>query len=156
MAIEIERKFLVNQTELPPLENGIAIRQAYVPTANGSTVRVRLADDRAILAIKSPSVNMARQEFEYEIPVVDAMEMLGSICDKNQVEKTRYLHDYQGMTWEIDIFHGANDGLIVAEVELERIDQEVELPHWVRAEVTGDRRYSNFNLAKSPFTGWLS
>lgn len=154
MAIEIERKFLVHHAQLPPLENGIAIRQAYVPTANGSTVRVRLADDRAILAIKSPSVNMARHEFEYVVPIADAMEMLGSICDKNQVVKTRYLHDYEGMTWEIDIFHGSNDGLIVAEVELERIDQEVVLPHWVREEVTGDRRYSNFNLAKSPFSGW--
>jgi len=154
VAIEIERKFLVKSGKLPALHNAILIQQAYIPTANGTTVRVRLAGDKALLGIKSQAVNLTRREYEFLIPVADAKEMLKEVCSANLVEKQRYLVQHAGLTWEIDVFQGNNDGLIVAEVELDSEDQQIDLPHWVDEEVSGDPRYSNYNLATMPYCSW--
>ena len=154
MAIEIERKFLVVSDKLPALQNATLIQQAYIPTANGTTVRVRLAGDQASLAIKTQAGNLTRREYEFAIPVLDAREMLREVCLANLVEKQRFPVQHGGLTWEIDVFRGSNDGLIVAEVELDREDQKLDLPLWVDEEVTYDLRYSNYNLATSPFFSW--
>jgi len=154
MAIEIERKFLVDRNKLPALKDAILIQQAYIPTGNGTTVRVRLAGDKALIGIKTKAVSLTRREYEYVIPVADARNMLTEVCSANLIEKQRYLVNHQGMTWEIDVFQGSNDGLIVAEIELEKEDQEFDLPDWVAEEVTSDPRYSNYNLAVTPFSDW--
>lgn len=154
MALEIERKFLVDSARLPALQDATLIQQAYIPTTNGTTVRVRLAGDSAWLGIKTPAVECSRHEYEYRIPITDAREMLQQVCSSSVVEKHRYLVNHRGMTWEIDVFRGSNDGLIVAEVELERQNQQLELPDWVAEEVSFDTRYSNHNLATSPYSSW--
>lgn len=156
MAIEIERKFLVARDKLPSLIDGTLIRQAYIPTANGTTVRIRLAGELALLGIKTAAVNFTRQEYEYPIPVSDAREMLDQVCSDKLIEKHRYLIEHGGLTWEIDVFHGSNEGLIVAEVELESEQQNIELPDWVLEEVTCFSQYSNNSLATSPYCTWSS
>jgi adenylate cyclase len=155
MALEIERKFLVNRDRLPALTDPTLIRQAYIPTANGITVRVRLAGEQAMLAVKTKAVGLTRHEYEFPIPVADAREMLEKVCGTRLVEKQRYLVNHGGMTWEIDVFEGSNDGLIVAEIELDREDREVDLPDWTVDEVTHDSRYSNFSLATCPYSDWI-
>ena len=154
MAFEIERKFLVQHDKLPALHDATLIQQAYIPTSNSTTVRIRLAETRALLTIKTQAVNLTRREYEYAIPVVDAREMLEEVCGDNLVEKQRYLVQHAGLTWEIDVFMGNNQGLIVAEVELEREDQHIDLPDWVDEEVSHDRRYSNFYLSTTPYSSW--
>ncbi|MBT8147861.1 MAG: CYTH domain-containing protein [Gammaproteobacteria bacterium] len=156
MAIEIERKFLVIRHKLPALHNPTPIQQAYIPTTNNTTVRIRLAGQRALLTIKSRAVNLTRSEYEFPIPFEDAREMLDEVCSTNLVEKQRYLVPYAGLTWEIDVFHGSNDGLIIAEVELEQEDQQVDLPDWAGEEVSHDPRYNNHSLAMSPYSSWTS
>jgi adenylate cyclase len=154
MTIEIERKFLVRSDKLPELTQGVRIEQAYIPTGNGSTVRVRLAGDQAFIAVKGRASNLSRREYEFAIPVADATEMLGTVCAEARVEKRRYLLEHAGLTWEVDVFEGANEGLLVAEVELDTEDQFVELPEWVGDEVSLDRRYSNYSLALYPYNNW--
>ncbi len=154
MAIEIERKFLVHSDQLPPLENGMPIQQAYVPTANGTTVRIRIAGDRAFLAIKADAGGISRLEYEYIIPNTDAQELLEKICSTGHIEKHRYLIPQGDLTWEIDVFGGDNQGLIVAELELTSEHQEVELPCWIDREVTRDPRFSNYSLSRAPYRTW--
>ena len=154
MAIEIERKYLVQRDRLPTLNDGTLIQQAYIPTTNGTTVRVRLAGQRALLTLKTPTVNLTRREYEFPIPVADAREMLNEVCSVSLVEKQRYLVKHAGLTWEIDVFEGRNDGLIVAEVEIEREDQPIELPDWVGEEVSHDPKYSNYALSAYPYSSW--
>jgi adenylate cyclase len=154
MALEIERKFLIDINKLEKLENGYAIKQAYIQTKDNTTVRVRLKGDEAFLTIKGESVGATRAEYEYSIPVVDANEMLDKLCAKPIVDKTRYLVKHKKNIWEIDIFHKDNDGLIVAEVELESEDELVELPEWIVKEVTGQAKYYNSNLLEYPYSQW--
>jgi adenylate cyclase len=154
MAIEIERKFLVDQTKLPPLQNGIIMRQGYIQTAGLHTVRVRIQDSQAFLTLKSSSTGQSRLEFEYPIPIDDAQEMLENLCQKPFVDKTRYLIPYEGHTWELDIFEGENKGLVVAEIELSHEEENFDLPEWVTQEVTTEKRYANSNLIAYPYSKW--
>ena len=154
MAVEIERKFLVDETLLPQLTDGHTIKQGYIQTADRNTVRVRVSDDKAFLTLKSSSTGATRLEFEYPVPLEDAEQMLENLCQKPFIDKKRYLIDHQGHTWELDIFEGENKGLIVAEVELQSEDETFALPEWIEKEVTEDKRYANSNLIANPYVNW--
>ncbi|BAB76393.1 CYTH domain-containing protein [Anabaena sp. FACHB-709] len=153
MAQEIERKFLVNGDDWRQLAEGSAYRQGYIPS-QGATVRIRVVGNQGYLTIKGPTVNFSRSEFEYLIPLADAQEMLDTLCDRPFIEKIRYKIEVAGLVWEIDEFAGVNQGLILAEVELTDEAQQIEIPHWIGTEVTGDNRYFNSYLVKHPFSQW--
>ncbi len=153
MAVEIERKFLVRPGIWSPRAAGDRIRQGYISSSPDRTVRVRVRADRAYVTIKGPTTGLSRLEFEYEIPVTDAHEMLDQLCAA-VVDKHRHVEQHGVHTWEIDVFHGANDGLVVAEVELKSEQEAVELPAWVGDEVSADYRYANSYLAKTPYSTW--
>lgn len=155
MGTEIERKFLVKDDSwrTPDLAR-TPIRQGYLAVGPPAAVRVRIAGDKAILNIKSAVINITRLEFEYPVPLDDAREILESVCDGRIVHKTRFLVDHAGMTWEVDVFEGANQGLVVAELELESEDQPFEKPPWLGDEVSGDPRYLNTHLSRHPYTEW--
>ncbi|WP_017294513.1 CYTH domain-containing protein [Geminocystis herdmanii] len=154
MGLEIERKFLVNHRLWQPPDNGILYRQGYIYTHNGNTVRIRIAGDKGFVTFKGKTKGMARSEFEYEIPLEDAGEMLDTLCDRPLIEKIRYRIKIDHLTWEIDEFLGDNQGLLLAEVELSSENQEIILPNWITEEVTQDSRYYNSNLAKKPYGEW--
>ena len=152
MGLEIERKFKV----LPswrPKDAGSTIAQGYLTRDPKRTVRVRLLDAHGFLTIKGETHGCTRAEYEYEIPAEDARALL-ALSDRPPVEKTRYPEDIFGMCWEIDVFHGANEGLIVAEVELPDAAAHLVLPDWAGDEVTGDARYYNAALAAHPYRDW--
>ncbi|UCE51692.1 MAG: CYTH domain-containing protein [Desulfobacterales bacterium] len=152
MAKEIERKFLVKNGAWRQ-EKGTKYRQGYLNSAKERIVRVRTINNKAYLTIKGITVGASRMEFEYEIPRKDADGLL-DICEKPLIEKIRYKVKEGGFLWEIDEFFGENQGLIVAEVELESEDQNFPKPDWVGEEVTGDPRYFNSNLIQNPYTKW--
>jgi CYTH domain-containing protein len=152
MGVEIERKFLVKGSDWKT-NAGTVIGQGYLNREKNRTVRVRIAGDQAFLTIKGPSVGASRLEFEYAIPNSDGLELL-SLCEGAPISKTRHVVIYGGMKWEIDEFHGANDGLVVAEIELDAEDQEYARPSWIGREVTDDPRYFNSNLIDHPFSEW--
>lgn len=154
MGIEIERKFLVRGEAWCPVAAGLLYRQGYLSTDPGRTVRVRLAGEAAWLTIKGPPEGLLRPEFEYPIPVADANEMLDRLCRRPLIEKIRHRVSHGGRTWEVDEFLGDNAGLLLAEVELDRPDEEVELPPWAGEEVTEDPRYANAALVDRPFSRW--
>ena len=152
MAKEIERKFLVKEGSWRN-EKGTRYRQGYLSSVKERVVRVRTINDKGFLTIKGLTVGASRLEFEYEIPRQDA-DLLLDICEKPLIEKTRFKVEEEGFVWEIDEFLGENQGLIVAEVELEDENQDFPKPDWVLEEVTGDPRYFNSNLIKNPFKMW--
>ena len=152
MAKEIERKFLVKEGSWRN-EKGTRYRQGYLSSVKERVVRVRTINDKGFLTIKGLTVGASRLEFEYEIPRQDA-DLLLDICEKPLIEKTRFKVEEKGFVWEIDEFLGENQGLIVAEVELESENQDFPKPDWVLEEVTGDPRYFNSNLIKNPFKMW--
>lgn len=154
MGKEIERKFLVTGDGWRSGESGTSFRQGYLSSAKERTVRVRADGKKGYLTVKGPSAGASRDEFEYEIPLADAQALLDTLCERPLVEKTRYRVPFGGLTWEIDVFGGENDGLVVAEVELRSETQRFELPPWAAAEVTDDPRYFNSNLARRPFRSW--
>ena len=154
MPLEIERKFLVRDESWRVPGTGTLYRQGYLSTVPERSVRVRLIRDKGYLTVKGASSGAARAEYEYEIPGVEAREMLDNLCERPLIEKTRYCVEFQGLTWEIDEFEGSNAGLVIAEVELEEVDQAVSLPDWVGKEVTGDRRYYNASLIAEPYSVW--
>lgn len=154
MGQEIERKFLVVGDAWRETAQGEVICQGYIPTQDARTVRVRRVGDRAYLTLKGPAVGLVRPEFEYPIPVDDAQTILDTLCQPPLIEKTRYRLPQGDIVWEIDEFWGDNQGLIMAEVELTRADQVVDLPEWIGVEVSGDSRYHNSNLARYPFSTW--
>ena len=147
MALEIERKFLVDEKNLPTqiLSEGEKILQGYLCIEPARTVRVRVKGERGFLTIKSSNVGIVRNEFEYEIPLDDAQELL-KLCAPNVLEKIRYKVEYSGKIWEVDVFDGRHSGLILAEVELLSADEVVELPTWIAKEVSEDSCYFNSNL----------
>jgi len=155
MAKEIERKFLVSHKDWQDLDKptGKLLRQGYILTHPNKTIRVRVADKQAWLTIKGISVGASRLEFEYEIPSDEAIELLENFSE-SELEKIRYEIFYQHKLWEVDVFSGANDGLIVAEIELQSEDEHFELPDWVTQEVTHEEKYYNSNLTKHPFKDW--
>ena len=152
MGQEIERKFRVIKDTWRKVK-GTRYRQGYLNSAKERNVRVRTMADKAYLTIKGIAIGASRMEFEYEIPLQDADELL-EICEKPLIEKIRYKVQEGGFVWEVDEFFKENQGLIVAEVELEREDQEFPKPDWAGEEVTGDPRYFNSNLIKNPYTNW--
>jgi adenylate cyclase len=154
MAVEIERKFLVDKTKLPPLNNGFAIMQGYLSTNENSVVRVRIKNDHAFLTIKSKTIGSSRLEYEYPIPINDAKGMLEKLCERPILSKTRYEITYGNHVWELDIFYEENEGLIVAEIELLAEDESFLMPPWVTSEVTDDARYFNSNLINYPYKKW--
>ena len=154
MGVEIERKFKVKE-DFRPTSIGIEMAQGYLSRDPQRTVRVRLAGGRGYLTVKGETRGMVRAEYEYEIPPSDARAML-ALCDPPLVEKTRYVMDAAGRRWEVDVFHGANDGLVVAEVELPSEMAEVTLPAWVEREVTGEKRYYNSSLIVHPYHSWTA
>lgn len=153
MGIEIERKFLVKDDSWKTdADTGRVCRQGYLLSDQGMTVRVRVIGAQGFLTIKGPTIGITRKEFEYEIPAVDA-EALLALCG-NLVEKVRYLVPHAGLVWELDVFAGGNEGLVMAEIELESEGRKFELPAWAGEEVSGDHRYYNAYLSAHPFTGW--
>jgi adenylate cyclase len=154
MAKEIERKFLVKDNTWRGQDGGKHYRQGYLSTVKERTVRVRTTGDKGFITIKGISVGATRSEYEYEIPLADAIEMLDRLCERPLIEKTRYRILNEGLVWEIDEFEGGNRGLIVAEVELKDETQSITLPVWVGQEVTDDPRYFNANLVANPFSQW--
>jgi len=154
MGIEIERKFLVEgdswKTEAG---EGLVCRQGYLHSDEHKTVRVRVIGEKAYLTIKGATCGITRSEFEYEIPVSDADEVL-ALCGGAVVEKKRYFIEHGGMVWELDVFAGANGGLVMAEIELESEGQKFERPDWAGEEVSGDSRYYNAYLSQHPFSTW--
>lgn len=154
MATEIERKFLLKSDDWRAGARGEPFRQGYLSSHKDRTVRVRIAGETATLTIKGPPSGITRAEFEYPIPLADAAVMLDQLCEHPLIDKVRYVVEYAGTQWEIDEFMGENAGLVVAEVELEREDQAFVTPPWLGAEVTGDPRYQNSNLARAPYSTW--
>jgi adenylate cyclase len=134
-------------------ETSTLYRQGYLSRTPGCTVRVRRAGAKAFLTVKGPRPGIARSEFEYEIPVIDAEELLG-LCANPLIEKHRHLVEHDGHTWEVDEFLGANAGLLVAEIELDAPDEPFSFPPWAGEEVTLDARYLNANLVDHPFSEW--
>ena len=154
MNIEIERKFLVKDQSWITNAVGIRYCQGYFGSNGSVATRIRIAGEKGFITIKSAVKGISRSEFEYEIPVSDAAIMLKTMCSKPLVEKTRYCVEYDNLIWEIDIFDGANSGLIMAEVELTSEKQQVNLPSWIEKEVTGKIRYYNSRLINHPYSKW--
>jgi len=154
MATEIERKYLVDTSRWRPSGAGVLYRQGYLSSTKERVVRVRIVGDRGFLTIKGVTSGISRNEFEYVIPVEDAAAMLDALCERPLIEKTRYREQFAERTWEIDVFHGDNDGLVVAEVELTNAAEEIVLPSWAGSEVSGDPRYFNSNLVSNPYKNW--
>lgn len=154
MAKEIERKFLLKSTEYRRLAEAVRYRQGYICNLTEKVVRVRMVGDKAYLTIKGASAGFTRDEFEYEIPAGDALEMLDKLCNKPLIEKTRRAIDFAGKTWVVDEFEGENEGLIMAEIELTFSGESFDIPAWIGEEVTGDPRYYNSNLSRNPYKNW--
>lgn len=153
MGIEIERKFLLKTDHWRAEAIGTEICQGYAELPTG-VFRVRIYGEQAFLTVKGKQEGLTRVEFEYEIPVDDARGLLETICEKPYIQKRRFLVQHDQNTWEIDEFFGENEGLIVAELELETEDEIFRLPDWVGKEVTDDLRYYNSNLVQNPYSNW--
>lgn len=154
MPEEIERKFLVTDDSWRQSAKGVFYRQGYFATINRITIRVRTAGNKGFLTIKGERTGAARSEYEYEIPIEEAEEMLQHLCRKPLIEKRRFKMELRGHLWEIDEFEGKNKGLILAEVELADADEDIHLPKWIGEEVTDDPRYYNAFLVDHPFSEW--
>jgi len=154
MAKEIERKFLVKPGAWSPRDAGIHFKQGYLNAQKERVVRVRIEGERAKLTIKGVTTGVTRSEFEYAIPVEDAAVLLDNLCEKPLIDKHRHKEVHGGKTWEIDVFHGDNEGLVVAEIELTSESEAFVRPGWLGEEVSSDPRYFNSNLLKNPFKNW--
>jgi len=155
MGIEIERKFLLKSSNWQQQAmEGVKFRQGYMVEKGSASVRVRIEGDQANLNIKSTELSMRRLEYEYPIPLHEASEMLEKLCLKPLIEKTRYEIDFATHTWEIDVFSAENEGLVVAEIELDSLDEAFERPDWLGDEVTDESRYYNVCLVTHPYKDW--
>ncbi len=155
MPIEIERKFLLKNNDWrDEVVRSMRIRQGYLGKIDKASVRVRIQGESANINIKSATLDMRRMEYEYAIPLSEAEEMLNQLTSGPQIDKTRYIVERGGHVWEIDEFYADNEGLIMAELELNSEDEAYEHPHWLAEEVTEDPRYYNVNLAKHPYKDW--
>ena len=155
MPVEIERKFLLSSNTWRELVDAqYRIRQGYMGEIDKASVRIRVQGDKANINIKSATLSMRRMEYEYDIPLNEAEEMLEQLCKQPQVDKTRFIVEQGKHKWEIDEFYGDNQGLIVAEIELNYENETFEKPEWIGEEVTEDPRYYNVNLIKNPFKNW--
>lgn len=156
MGVEIERKFLVKGNRWRELAPGTLYRQGYLANSAERTVRVRIAGNQGYITIKGQTEGIARSEFEYSIPVEDAAQLLDHLCDRPLIEKYRHKIAIDDVIWEVDEFLGENQGLIIAEVELQDANQAIALPDWIGQEVSDDPRYYNASLTKHPFTRWAN
>lgn len=154
MGKEIERKFLVHGTAWRQLATGVHYRQGYLNSQKDRTVRVRTVGEKSFLTVKGPTHGITRLEFEYEIPLKDALTMLNSLVEQPIIEKIRYRIPAGDFVWEVDEFLGVNEGLIVAEIELPEEDTPFEKPSWIGEEVSGDPRYYNSMLSINPYRTW--
>jgi adenylate cyclase len=155
MAVEIERKFMIHQDLWYALlkPEGNSIVQAYLVNEPEKVIRIRVDDSQGFITIKGPVQNLTRLEFEYPIPLKEALEIIGHFS-KKRIEKMRYKIEFKGHIWEIDEFFGENEGLILAEIELKKEEETFEKPSWIGEEVTSDFRYYNSYLFDHPFTSW--
>ena len=156
MALEIERKFLVKDDSYKQMAFSYSrIAQGYICSARGRTVRVRIRDEKGYLTIKGPSEEggLSRYEWEKEIPLADAKELM-KICEPGMIDKIRYLVSSGNHTFEVDEFYGDNEGLVVAEVELNDENEVFEKPLFIGEEVTGIAKYYNSFLMKYPYKDW--
>ena len=153
MPLEIERKFLVNSDRYKIGAKPVDIMQAYLAIHNQLAIRGRIEGHNASLAIKSKVSERVNREYEYSIPLDEAQSMM-KLSEHSVITKTRYLVDFKRHTWEVDEFHGDNEGLVVAEIELDDENEIFEKPDWLNNEVTSDYRYLNSNLSKSPYKTW--
>jgi adenylate cyclase len=156
MGKEIERKFLIDQQKWDSLTKpeGKLFRQGYLLTDKDKTIRVRATESKGFLTIKGQTIGATRMEYEYEIPVGEAIELLDNFS-LSELSKTRYEIPFSGKFWEVDVFLGDNKGLIVAEIELESENETFDLPDWVTTEVTEEEKYYNSNLTVKPFKDWV-
>ena len=155
MATEIERKFLVkNELWRQQVVSETTIKQGYLCRQENATVRVRVAGDSAWINIKSATQGISRLEYEYPIPVADAEGLLERVAEQPFIDKTRYQVKQGGHLWDLDVFRGRNQGLVVAELELAAEDESFEVPPWAGEEVSDDPRYYNANLVKQPYCDW--
>ncbi|WP_026223781.1 CYTH domain-containing protein [Methylosarcina fibrata] len=155
MALEIEHKFLLaNDDWRNHIQRSVRYRQGYLSSLPTSSIRIRVSDNHAWLNIKSATIGTQRHEYEYEIPLPDADELLTMLCKKPLIEKIRHFVEDNNKIWEIDEFEGENKGLIIAEIELSETGETFTKPAWLGAEVTDDLRYYNNNLALHPYSEW--
>ena len=155
MGVEIEKKFLlVNDSWRKQVTKSIQFQQGYLIGSDKASVRVRIEGDKSNLNIKGATLGVRRQEFEYSIPMAEARELLATLCAKPLIEKTRHYIESGDHVWEIDEFTGDNDGLIVAEVELQDENEAFEHHDWLGQEVSHDKRYYNSMLIKNPYKNW--
>jgi len=154
MSIEIERKFLVNYDGILIADSKRELKQSYICASPEKIVRVRTVDETtAILTVKNRTPNMTNLEYEWMIKYEDALEMMDKLC-KGVIEKTRFIFIEKRVTWEVDVFHGDNEGLVTAVVELKKEDSKFEKPAWLGEEITDDIKYYNDNLIKNPYKDW--
>ncbi len=154
MSIEIEKKFLVKSDAYKAYAKPVLFRQGYLSTSTGRTVRVRRYDDKGFITVKGKTHYCSRLEYEYRIPTEDADSMLNNLCVQPIIEKVRHFLEYKGNEWVVDEFLGANEGLIVAEIELNNEKDSFEKPDWLGTEITSDTRYYNSNLVNNPYKTW--
>lgn len=155
MPIETEHKYLVNKERWSKIipQQSYEISQGYLYSDKEKTIRVRTKGEKGFITVKGKTVNASRLEYEYEIPLNEAKEMVNTLCG-NVIEKTRHILSFEGKIWEVDEFKGLNAGLMVAEIELTHEDEEYHLPDWIEKNVTDDIRFANSNLAIKPFSLW--
>ena len=153
--MEIERKFLLTGDFRTDVRKSMRISQGYLCSVPERTVRIRIRDDQGFITIKGKgdADGISRFEWEKEIPVNDALQLL-QICEPGVIDKTRHLVDFGGHTFEVDEFHGDNEGLVMAEIELTSPDEPFDKPSWLGKEVTGDARYYNSALSRNPYKNW--
>ncbi len=155
MAYEIERKFLLSSEQWRDLVyKTLSIKQAYFCNTDKASLRVRISDQSGFISSKTMTQAIRRHEFEYEIPLHDAEFMINYMCQGSPIIKHRHLVKVDGHVWEIDEFHGDNEGLLVAEIELEHEQESFTRPDWLGREVSDDRRYINVSLVNKPFKSW--
>jgi len=151
--IEIERKFTVNKIP-KKITNSFVIKQFYMLIDKDFVQRLRIFDDKkAIISIKQNCSGLKRYEFEYEIPLVDAQKII-SIGNFLSIKKIRHELIIDNIKWEVDQFLEKNEGLVIAEVELQNEDQKLNLPKWIEKDVTNQNKYYNYNLAINPYISW--
>ena len=153
MAKEIERKFIVDPAKLPGNLSGIDYQQGYISINDSGVTRIRIINDKAVLTIKSKTVEISRDEFEYDIPYKDALRLI-NLSQGEVIHKTRSVIEYENKTWEVDEFHGKNKGLWLAEIELTDEKEDFIKPNWVMEEVSKDKKYYNSYLCLHPYSVW--
>lgn len=155
MPLEIEHKYLVDSKkwELVIPEKSDLIKQGYLSTDPNKTIRIRTKGNQGFITVKGKSLTASRPEYEYEIPLHEAEEMLQAFCNQ-WIEKIRHYITHENKRWEVDVFHGENQGLIVAEIELESETEPYSIPEWATENITFDRRFSNSSLSVHPYSKW--